>query len=60
MLSEGQNGEQKRITIFLDPKDPFLCLKNSGFPRSNPMTWGWDVFDHQSYSIGRGLESSGE
>ena len=24
------------------PKDPFVCPKNSGFTRSNPMTWGWD------------------
>ena len=30
-------------------KDPFVCPKNPGFhPRSNPMTWGWDVLDHQS------------
>ena len=32
-----------------------VCPKNAGFPRSNSMTWGWDL-DHQSYSIGRGLD----
>ena len=26
----------------LCPKHPFVCPKISGFPRSNPMTWGWD------------------
>ncbi len=28
-------------------QDPYqynqICPKNPGFPRSNPMTWGWDV-----------------
>jgi len=23
----------------------------------HPMTWGWDFFDHQARSIGRGLDS---
>ena len=26
-----------------NPKDPFVCPKDPGFPRTNPMTWGWDV-----------------
>ena len=25
------------------PKDPFVCPKVSGLPRTIPMTWGWDV-----------------
>ena len=29
----------------------FICPKNPGFPESNPMTWGWDFVDHQSYRI---------
>ena len=33
-----------------------LYVLRTGFPRTNPMTWGWDL-DHQSYLIGMGLDS---
>ena len=35
-----------------------LCVLRKGLPRSNPIL-GMGFFDHQSYSIGRGLDSEG-
>ena len=41
---------------FFFPKDPLVCPKNPGFPRSNPMTWGWDVSTINP-TLGKGLDS---
>ena len=32
-----------------------ICSKISGLPRTNPMTWGWDENDHQSYEFSEGV-----
>ncbi len=41
------------------PRDPFVCPKNPGFPRTNPMTWGWDVSIINPPSILLDREGSG-
>ncbi len=33
---------QPRMGDHLNPKDPFVCPKNPGLPRSNPVVFGWD------------------
>ena len=51
---QGLTVEQTTILGIRFPKDPFVSPKKKVFPLSNPMTWGWECFDHPSYDFREG------